>query len=40
MADGDLVQKCIDAVKNSKINALTTAPDQQKGQVVFVFKVN
>jgi outer membrane biosynthesis protein TonB len=40
MADGDLIQKCVDAVKNSKINALSTAPDQQKGQVVFVFKIN
>jgi hypothetical protein len=40
MSDYDLIQKCEDAVKNSRINALDTAPDTQSGQVVFIFKVN
>jgi outer membrane biosynthesis protein TonB len=38
--DNDLLQKCEDAVKNSKINRIDTGPDTQKGTVVFVFKVN
>ncbi|WP_461451292.1 energy transducer TonB [Mucilaginibacter sp.] len=40
MTDYDLIQKCEEAVRNSKINALDTAPDTQEGRVVFVFKVN
>jgi len=40
ISDYDLIQKCEDAVKNAKINALDTAPDTQQGTVVFVFKVN
>lgn len=40
ITDYDLIQKCENAVKNAKINALDTAPDTQEGTVVFVFKVN
>ena len=40
MADGELIQKCVDAVKNSKLNAPENAPPTQGGKVVFVFKVN
>ena len=40
ISDYDLIQKCEEAVKNSRINASDNAPDTQKGQVVFVFKVN
>jgi outer membrane biosynthesis protein TonB len=40
MTDYDLIQKCENAVRNAKINALDTAPDTQEGTVVFVFKVN
>jgi outer membrane biosynthesis protein TonB len=40
ITDYDLIQKCEEAVKNSKINALDSAPDTQQGQVVFVFKIN
>ncbi|MFI5158032.1 MAG: energy transducer TonB [Sphingobacteriales bacterium] len=40
ITDYDLIQKCENAVKNAKINALDTAPDTQQGTVVFVFKVN
>jgi outer membrane biosynthesis protein TonB len=40
ITDAALLQKCEDAVKNSKLNALDSAPDTQQGTVVFVFKVN
>jgi len=40
ISDSNLLQKCEDAVKNSKLNPLESAPDQQVGTVVFVFKVN
>ena len=40
VTDYDLIKKCEDAVRNSKVNALDTAPDTQQGQVTFVFKVN
>jgi len=40
ISDAALLQKCEDAVKNSKLNSLDTAPDTQTGTVVFVFKVN
>lgn len=40
IADSDLLQKCEDAVKRSKVNPLESAPDTQIGTVVFVFKVN
>ena len=40
ITDYDLIEKCEEAVKNSKINALENAPDTQQGQVVFVFKIN
>ncbi|OKS85059.1 hypothetical protein [Mucilaginibacter polytrichastri] len=40
ITDSDLLQKCEDAVKNSKLNALDNAPELQTGTVVFVFKVN
>jgi outer membrane biosynthesis protein TonB len=40
ISDAALLQKCEDAVKNSKLNSLDTAPDTQIGTVVFVFKVN
>jgi len=39
IADANLLQKCEDAVKNSKLNPLDSAPDMQIGTVVFVFKV-
>jgi outer membrane biosynthesis protein TonB len=40
ISDNNLIDKCINAVKNSKINALETAPDTQIGEVTFVFRVN
>lgn len=40
ISDSRLLQRCEDAVKNSKLNESENAPDQQKGKVVFVFKVN
>jgi outer membrane biosynthesis protein TonB len=40
ITDPNLLQKCEDAVKNSKLNASENAPDTQVGKVVFVFKVN
>ncbi|WP_158990213.1 energy transducer TonB [Mucilaginibacter sp. L196] len=40
MTDYDLIQKCENAVRSAKINAVETAPDTQQGTVVFVFKVN
>ncbi|SDP17877.1 outer membrane transport energization protein TonB [Mucilaginibacter sp. OK268] len=40
ISDYNLIQKCEDAVKNSRISSADNAPDTQKGAVVFVFKVN
>ncbi|MBK0380774.1 energy transducer TonB [Mucilaginibacter segetis] len=40
ITDADLLNKCEEAVKNSKLNSLDNAPDTQIGTVVFVFKVN
>jgi len=40
ISDSRLLQKCEDAVRNSKLNASENAPDNQVGKVVFVFKVN
>ena len=40
ISDAALLQKCEDAVKNSKLNPLDSAPETQVGTVVFVFKVN
>ena len=40
ISDSNLLQRCEDAVKSSKLNALDTAPDPQTGTVVFVFKVD
>ena len=40
ISDNALIDKCIEAVKNAKVNALDTAPDTQQGTVVFVFKSN
>jgi hypothetical protein len=40
MTDYDLIQKCENAVRNSKVNADETAQDTQEGHVVFIFRVN
>ncbi len=40
ISDARLLQRCEDAVRNSRVSALATAPETQIGQVVFVFKVN
>ncbi|WP_426671009.1 energy transducer TonB [Mucilaginibacter sp. McL0603] len=40
ITDPNLLQKCEDAVKDSKLNASENAPETQSGKVVFVFKVN
>jgi hypothetical protein len=40
IVDSRLLQKCEDAVMRSRISPLDSAPDNQEGQVVFVFKVN
>ncbi|SDE29050.1 outer membrane transport energization protein TonB [Mucilaginibacter pineti] len=40
ISDYNLITKCENAVKNSRITSLDTAPDTQQGSVVFVFKVN
>ena len=40
ITDASLLQKCEDAVLDSKLNSLENAPDLQIGNVVFVFKVN
>lgn len=40
ITDAALLQKCEDAVRNSKLNSSENAPDNQVGKVVFVFKVN
>lgn len=39
IADYRLVQKCIQAVENAKLNSLANAPDSQVGKVTFRFKV-
>jgi hypothetical protein len=38
--DNALLNKCLDAVLGSKLNASELAPDTQTGVVTFVFKVN
>jgi hypothetical protein len=40
VSDNDLIQKCVNAVYRSKLNASDLAPDTQTGKVTFVFKVN
>jgi outer membrane biosynthesis protein TonB len=40
IADDALVERCINAVKNSKVTANETSPDDQQGKVRFVFKLN
>ena len=40
ITDPSLLQRCEDAVRNSKLNSSENAPDNQVGKVVFVFKVN
>ncbi len=40
ISDSGLLQKCEQAVLNSKLNQLDSAPDTQIGTVVFVFRVN
>jgi outer membrane biosynthesis protein TonB len=40
MSDLRLIQKCEDAVRNSRVSPLETAPETQIGQVTFVFKNN
>ncbi len=39
IADYKLVNKCIQAVQNSRLNALENAPDSQTGLITFRFKV-
>ncbi len=36
----DLVQGCIDAIKNSRFTSTTTATGNQKGEMSFIFKVD
>jgi len=38
--DNDLIDKCINAVKNSKVSSSDSAPDSQQGRVKFVFNLN
>ncbi|PTQ94129.1 hypothetical protein C8P68_107194 [Mucilaginibacter yixingensis] len=38
ISDYNLIQKCINAVKQARINSSDTAPDTQLGNVKFVFK--
>ena len=38
VTDQALLEKCEDAVRNSRLNALVTAQDRQDGTVTFVFK--
>ncbi|PJJ84584.1 outer membrane biosynthesis protein TonB [Mucilaginibacter auburnensis] len=38
ITDPSLLDKCEDAVRNSSLNALENAPDQQSGTVTFMFK--
>ncbi|HTE02318.1 MAG TPA: hypothetical protein VK668_23675 [Mucilaginibacter sp.] len=40
ISDYALIQKCQNAVLNSKLNASPNAQDNQPGRVVFVFKMN
>ena len=40
ISDAGLLQACEDAVRKSRFNASDTAPDNQKGTMTFVFKVN
>jgi hypothetical protein len=38
--DNDLINRCIEAVKRSKVTSSDDAPESQKGKVTFYFKVN
>jgi cytoskeletal protein RodZ len=40
ISDAGLLQACEDAVRKSRFNASDTAPENQKGTMTFVFKVN
>jgi hypothetical protein len=40
IVDEGLIERCIQAVKNARVNASDNAADTQQGTVVFVFKVN
>jgi hypothetical protein len=40
ITDAALLQKCEEALMNSKFNSSDTAPDSQPGTMTFVFKVN
>ncbi|MHB8206473.1 energy transducer TonB family protein [Mucilaginibacter sp.] len=40
IVDDGLIERCIQAVKNARVNASENAADTQQGTVVFVFKVN
>jgi len=40
MGDLDLINRCINAVKNSKLTSATAGAGNQKGQVVFKFDVD
>lgn len=40
ITDANLLQRCEDAVRNSKLNPSPNAADNQVGKVVFVFKLN
>ncbi|MDT3402486.1 energy transducer TonB [Mucilaginibacter terrae] len=39
ITDQNLIDKCEEAVKRSRLNSLENAPDMQQGTVVFVFRV-
>jgi outer membrane biosynthesis protein TonB len=40
VVDDALINKCINAVKNSRVSASDNAPDDQQGRVEFIFKLN
>jgi TonB family protein len=40
IVDDALIERCIEAVKESRVTANNNAPDNQKGRVTFVFKLN
>lgn len=40
IVDNTLINKCINAVKNSRVSANDSAPDNQQGRVTFIFKLN
>lgn len=39
IVDEGLIERCIQAVKNAHVNALSSAPETQQGTVVFSFRV-